>query len=91
MPTASSGKDEEALVGYRRFMELDPRNAQIRYEAAQILIDVGRLRGGARAAASRRSKLQPSMAAARNALGVVALKNGDARRRRSGRSGPPSP
>ena len=52
------GKDEEALVGYRRFMELDPRNAQIRYEAAQILVDRGKLaearaqlRGGAQTAA----------------------------------------
>src|SRR5439155_15732217 len=25
------GKDQEAMVGYRRFMELDPKNAQIRY------------------------------------------------------------
>ena len=31
------------MVGYRRFMELDPKNAQIRYEAAQILIDRGEL------------------------------------------------
>ena len=48
------GKDEEALVGYRRFMELDPKNAQIRYEAAQILIDRGELaeaRSGAAAGA----------------------------------------
>ena len=37
------GRDEEAMVGYRRFMELDPKNAQIRYEAAQILIDSGKL------------------------------------------------
>ena len=37
------GRDQEAMVGYRRFMELDPKNAQIRYEAAQILIDGGKL------------------------------------------------
>jgi arylsulfatase A-like enzyme/Tfp pilus assembly protein PilF len=71
------GKDEEALVGYRRFMELDPRNAQIRYEAAQILVDRGEL-AEARAQLDEALKLQPSMAAARNALGIIALKNGDA-------------
>jgi len=71
------GKDEEALVGYRRFMELDPRNAQIRYEAAQILVDAGKL-AEARAQLNEALKLQPSMAAARNALGIIALKNGDA-------------
>jgi len=70
------GKDEEALVGYRRFMELDPRNAQIRYEAAQILIDRGDF-AQARAELREALKLQPSMAAARNALGIVALKTGD--------------
>ena len=70
------GKDEEALVGYRRFMELDPRNAQIRYEAAQILIDGGKL-ADARAQLEEALKLQPSMAAARNALGIIALKSGD--------------
>ena len=47
------GKDEEALVGYARFMELDPKNAQIRYEAAQILIDRGDL-ADARASECRR-------------------------------------
>jgi choline-sulfatase len=71
------GKDEEALVGYRRFMSLDPRNAQIRYEAAQILLDRGRL-AEARTQLEEALKLQPSMAAARNALGIIALKNGDA-------------
>ena len=71
------GKDDEALVGYRRFMELDPRNAQIRYEAAQILLDGGKL-AEARTQLEEALKLQPSMAAARNALGIVALKSGDA-------------
>ena len=47
------GKDEEALVGYRRFMELDPRNAQIRYEAAQVLIDRGDLAERARSSRKR--------------------------------------
>ena len=33
------GRDDDALVGYRRFLELDPKNAQVHYEVAQILID----------------------------------------------------
>ena len=31
---------ESKTVGYRRCMELDPENAQNRYEAAQITIDM---------------------------------------------------
>ncbi len=72
----SLGKDEEALVGYLRFIELDPKNAQIRYEAAQIMIDVGRLNDAAREL-EEALRLEPNLAAARNALGVVAFKRGD--------------
>ncbi len=35
------GRDDDALVGYQRFLELDPKNAQVRYEIAQIMIDRG--------------------------------------------------
>jgi choline-sulfatase len=70
------GRDREAMVGYRRFMELDPRNAQIRYEAAQILIDNGQL-DDAYAELRHALEIEPKLAAARNALGVVALKRGD--------------
>ena len=35
------GRDDEALVGFRRFLELDPKNAQVHYEIAQIMIDRG--------------------------------------------------
>jgi choline-sulfatase len=72
------GRDREAMIGYRRFMDLDPRNAQIRYEAAQILIDNGEL-DEARAQLEHALQLEPKLAAARNALGVVSLKRGDAR------------
>ncbi|MEP6467838.1 MAG: sulfatase-like hydrolase/transferase, partial [Parafilimonas sp.] len=70
------GRDQEAMVGYRRFMELDPRNAQIRYEAAQILIDGGKLEE-ARQELVQALALEPKLAAARNALGVLALRRGD--------------
>ncbi|MCU1382955.1 MAG: hypothetical protein JWL71_1652 [Acidobacteria bacterium] len=70
------GRDQEAMVGYRRFMELDPKNAQIRYEAAQILIDGGKL-DEARQELTQALALEPKLAAARNALGVLALRRGD--------------
>src|SRR5207253_130787 len=70
------GRDEEAMIGYRRFMELDPKNAQIRYETAQILIDNGKL-DDARAELTHALALEPKLAAARNALGVLALRRGD--------------
>ena len=37
------GKDDEALVGYRRLLELDPRNAQAHQAVAQVLVDHGKL------------------------------------------------
>ena len=70
------GRDREAMIGYRRFMELDPKNAQIRYEAAQILIDGGNL-DEARRELTQALALEPKLAAARNALGVLALRRGD--------------
>jgi choline-sulfatase len=70
------GRDEEAMLGYRRFMEIDPRNAHIRYETAQILIDNGKL-AEARQELERALEIEPKLAAARNALGVVALRLGD--------------
>jgi arylsulfatase A-like enzyme/Tfp pilus assembly protein PilF len=73
----SLGRDEDALVGYRRFMELDPANAQIRYEAAQIMLDAGELAGAA-AELEEALRLEPTLAAARNALGVVRFRRGDA-------------
>src|SRR4029453_13477696 len=59
-----------------RFLELDPKNAQVHYEIAQILIDRGEY-----AAATGELEAAPAggpkMAAARNALGVVALNQGN--------------
>ena len=84
------GRDQEAMVGYRRFMELDPKNAQIRYEAAQILIDGGKLDeaqreltpgAGARAEAGRGAqRARRARAAARRPCRRGA---GDSRRDRS--------
>ena len=46
------GRDDDALVGYRRFLELDPKNAQVHYEIAQILIDRGEFDEAPRRAAA---------------------------------------
>ena len=70
------GKDDEALVGYRRFLELDPRNPQVRYQVAQILIDRAQY-ADARAELDAALAQEPKLAAARNALGVIALHEGD--------------
>lgn len=70
------GRDDEAMVGYRRFLELDPRNVQVRFETAQILIDAAQLDEAA-AELKEALRLEPKMAAARNALGVVAFKQGN--------------
>ena len=70
------GRDDDALVGFRRFLELDPKNAQVHYEIAQIMID----RAEFAVASDELHKaltVEPKMAAARNALGVVALNQGN--------------
>ena len=36
------GEVEDAIVGYRRFLDADPKNAQIQYRFAQVLLDAGR-------------------------------------------------
>ena len=79
------GRDDDALVGFRRFLELDPKNAQVHYEIAQILIDRGDF-GEAPGELQQALQVEPKMAAARNALGVVALNKGRSRRGRNGDS-----
>jgi tetratricopeptide (TPR) repeat protein len=71
------GRDDEALVGFQRFLQLDPKNAQVRYSTAEILLDRGDL-DAAEHELRQAVALEPNLVAARNALGVVALKRGDA-------------
>jgi tetratricopeptide (TPR) repeat protein len=66
------GKDEEALVGYRRLLALDPKNAQAHQEAAQILLDHDRL-DDAQQELSQALELSPAMAASRNTLGALRI------------------
>ncbi|MGD9902860.1 MAG: sulfatase-like hydrolase/transferase [Vicinamibacterales bacterium] len=69
------GRRDDALVGYRRFLERDAGNAQVRFELAQTLLDAGDLEP---AEAELRHLLEgePTMAAARHALGAVWLERG---------------
>jgi len=71
------GRDDDALVGYRRLIEVDPKNAQAHQQAAQVLVDQGKLEA-AETELNRALALQPAMAAARNTLGALRLKQGDA-------------
>lgn len=71
------GADEEARLGYEQFLRLDPRNAQVHYELAQLLIDRGELEEAD--AHLREAVGHAEMAAAQNARGVVALKRSDPR------------
>jgi arylsulfatase A-like enzyme/tetratricopeptide (TPR) repeat protein len=70
------GRDQDALLGYERYLGVDPKNANVRYQAAQILFDHGDL-DKAEAQLRECLTLRPDMAAARNALGVIALTRGD--------------
>jgi len=70
------GRDNDALSGYRRLVELDPRNAQAHQEAGQVLVDQGKL-DEAQKELNRALEIQPAMAAARNTLGALRLKQGD--------------
>ncbi|HEV2983979.1 MAG TPA: sulfatase-like hydrolase/transferase [Vicinamibacterales bacterium] len=70
------GRDDDALIGYRRLIELDPRNARAHQEAGQVLVDHDKL-DEAQKELNRALELQPAMAAARNTLGALRLKQGD--------------
>jgi arylsulfatase A-like enzyme/Tfp pilus assembly protein PilF len=71
------GRNDDALIWYHRLTEMSPKNAQVRQEMAQVLIDEGKL-----AEAERELKtaldLEPTMATAQNSLGALRLKQGDA-------------
>jgi arylsulfatase A-like enzyme/Tfp pilus assembly protein PilF len=70
------GKIEDGIVGYRRYLDHDPANAQVRFELAQALID-------AKQPAAAELELQAllardsSMALARAALGALRLDRGE--------------
>jgi tetratricopeptide (TPR) repeat protein len=68
-------REDDALVGYRRFLEREPSNAHVRYELAQMLLERGELQA-AEAELSDVLRREPAMAAARAAMGALRLKRG---------------
>jgi tetratricopeptide (TPR) repeat protein len=69
------GRRDDALVGYRRYLERDGENAQVRFELAQALLDGDDL-DRAEPEFQRLLEREPTMAVARHALGAVWLKRG---------------
>jgi len=72
----AAGQESDAILGFRQFLTLDPRNVQIHYELAQMLID-GNSLDEADQHLQEAIHLEPEMAAAQNARGVIALQRGD--------------
>jgi arylsulfatase A-like enzyme/Tfp pilus assembly protein PilF len=70
------GNDEAAMAGYEQYLRIDPKNAYVRYQTGEILLD-----RGDRAAAEQRFRealaIDPKVAPARVALGVLAFERGD--------------
>jgi len=70
------GDDDAALAGYERYLQLDPKDAFVRYQIGEIWLDRGD-RAKAQELFQLALQLDPNVAAAKNALGVVALERGD--------------
>jgi arylsulfatase A-like enzyme/Tfp pilus assembly protein PilF len=70
------GDDDAALAGYERYLQLDAKDAFVRYQIGEIWLDRG---DSAKAQELFQAALQldPNVAAAKNALGVIALERGD--------------
>jgi tetratricopeptide (TPR) repeat protein len=65
------------MAGYERYLQLDPKDAYVRYQVGEVFLDRGDI---ARAEQIFRQTLEldPKVAAATNALGVIAYQRGDA-------------
>jgi arylsulfatase A-like enzyme/Tfp pilus assembly protein PilF len=70
------GNDDAAMAGYEQYLRIDPKNAYVRYQTGEILLD-----RGDRASAERRFQdalaIDAKVAPARVALGVLAFERGD--------------
>src|SRR5690606_27324086 len=65
------GDIEAAVLGYRRYLEGDPGNAQIHYRLAQVLLDAGR-DAEAEPSFAKTLELEPRTARAEVGLAVAA-------------------
>jgi choline-sulfatase len=70
------GDDDAALSGFERYLQLDPKDAYVRYQMGEIWLDRGN-REKAEALFRQALELDSQVAAAKNALGVIALDRGD--------------
>jgi tetratricopeptide (TPR) repeat protein len=70
------GDDDAALAGFERYLQLDPKDAYVKYQIGELWLDRGEV-----VKAEQQFKealaLDPAVAAAKNALGVIALQRGD--------------
>lgn len=70
------GEDRAALAGFEHYLTIDPKNAYVRYQMGEILLDRGDPQGAEqqfRAALAIDDKVAP----AKNALGALAFERGD--------------
>jgi choline-sulfatase len=70
------GDDEAALAGFEHYLTIDPKNAYVRYQMGEILLDRGDVAGADqnfRAALAIDEKVAP----AKNALGTLAFRRGN--------------
>jgi tetratricopeptide (TPR) repeat protein len=70
------GRVEDALLGYRAFLAQDPRNAQITYRLAQVLLDAEK-DDDAEREFRRTLSIEPATARAEVGLAVLAARRGD--------------
>lgn len=71
------GRDDAALAGYERYVQIDPKNAYVRYQIGEIYLDRD---DRVKAEADFRAALaiDPKLAPAHVALGALAFERGDA-------------
>jgi arylsulfatase A-like enzyme/Flp pilus assembly protein TadD len=72
----SLGNDEAAMAGYERYLEIDPKDAYVRYQVGQVFLERGDL-ARAEDVFNQSLALDPKVAQAKNALGVIAFRRGD--------------
>jgi tetratricopeptide (TPR) repeat protein len=70
------GDEAAAMAGYERYLQLDPRDAYVRYQVGEVFLDRGDI-ARAEQVFKQTLELDPKVAAATNALGVIAYQRGD--------------
>ena len=70
------GDDDAALAGFEHYLTIDPKDPYVRYQIGEIWLDRHDM-VKAEEQFRRALETDPKVAAARNALGVIALQRGD--------------